>query len=56
METQKNRHDPDVLVFVVFGGAFLPLGMQPAPGTVTVKSYKKVVQHLEGGIKAHPRS
>ena len=43
------------LVFVVFGGwaVLAPLnGAAFAPGTVTVKSYKKVVQHLEGGIVA----
>ncbi|HBW85083.1 MAG TPA: HlyD family type I secretion periplasmic adaptor subunit [Gammaproteobacteria bacterium] len=43
------------LVFVVFGGwaVIAPLnGAAFAPGTVTVKSYKKVVQHLEGGIVA----
>lgn len=42
-------------VFVVFGGwaVLAPLdGAAFAPGTVTVKSYKKVVQHLEGGIVA----
>jgi epimerase transport system membrane fusion protein len=41
------------LVFGVFGlwSAFMPIeGASHAPGTVTVKSYKKVVQHLEGGI------
>ena len=41
------------LVFGVFGGwaAFAPLdGAARAPATVTVKSYSKVVQHLEGGI------
>lgn len=41
------------LVFVVFGGwsAFAPLGgAAHAPGLVTVESYSKVVQHLEGGI------
>ena len=41
------------LVFGVFGfwSAFAPLdGAAFAPGVVTVKSYKKVVQHLEGGI------
>ena len=44
------------LVFVVFGGwaVLAPLdGAAFAPGTVTVKSYKKVVQHLEGGIVAN---
>ena len=43
------------LVFGVFGfwSAFAPLdGAAFAPGAVTVKSYKKVVQHLEGGIVA----
>ena len=43
------------LVFGVFGlGSVLaPLdGAAYAPGTVTVKSYKKTVQHLEGGIVA----
>ena len=43
------------LVFGVFGfwSALAPLdGAAFAPGTVTVKSYKKVVQHLEGGIVA----
>jgi epimerase transport system membrane fusion protein len=41
------------LVFGVFGlwAAFAPLdGAALAPGLVTVKSYKKIVQHLEGGI------
>ncbi len=41
------------LVFGVFGGwsALAPLdGAARAAGTVTVKSYSKVVQHLEGGI------
>ena len=43
------------LVFGVFGGwsALAPLdGSALASGTVTVKSYSKVVQHLEGGIVA----
>ena len=42
-----------LLVFVVFGGwaAIAPLdGAAHAPGQVTVKTYKKSVQHLEGGI------
>ncbi|MDA9783660.1 HlyD family type I secretion periplasmic adaptor subunit [Gammaproteobacteria bacterium] len=42
-----------VLVFVVFGGwaAIAPLdGAAYAPGQVTVKTYKKAVQHLEGGL------
>jgi epimerase transport system membrane fusion protein len=41
------------LVFGVFGfwAGLAPLdGAAFAPGTVTVKSYKKTVQHLEGGI------
>lgn len=41
------------LVFGVFGvwAAFAPLeGAAHAPGVVSVKTYKKVVQHLEGGI------
>ena len=41
------------LVFGFFGlwAGFAPLdGAAFAPGTVTVKSYKKAVQHLEGGI------
>ena len=41
------------LVFGVFGlwASLAPLdGAAFAPGTVTVKSYKKTVQHLEGGI------
>ena len=41
------------LVFGVFGlwAAFAPLdGAAYAQGSVTVKSYKKMVQHLEGGI------
>lgn len=41
------------LVFGVFGlwAAFAPLeGAAHAPGTVSVKTYKKIVQHLEGGI------
>ncbi|MDP2139730.1 MAG: HlyD family type I secretion periplasmic adaptor subunit [Gammaproteobacteria bacterium] len=42
-----------VLVFGVFGlwAALAPIeGAAHAPGIVMVKSYKKVVQHLEGGI------
>ena len=45
-----------IIFFLVFGGfggwaAFAPLdGAARAAGTVTVKSYSKVVQHLEGGI------
>lgn len=41
------------LVFGVFGmwATFVPIeGASHAIGTITVKSYKKVVQHLEGGI------
>jgi epimerase transport system membrane fusion protein len=41
------------LVFGVFGlwSAFAPInGAVHAMGAITVKSYKKVVQHLEGGI------
>ena len=41
------------LVFGVFGfwAGFAPLdGAAQAPGVVTVESYKKVIQHLEGGI------
>lgn len=41
------------LVFGVFGvwAALAPLdGAAHAPGVVTVKSYKKVIQHFEGGI------
>ncbi|MDA9901302.1 HlyD family type I secretion periplasmic adaptor subunit [Gammaproteobacteria bacterium] len=44
------------LLFIVFGvfglwSAIAPLdGAARAPGQVTVKSYKKIVQHLEGGI------
>lgn len=41
------------LVFGVFGGwaCFAPLDSAAlAPGLVTVKSYRKTVQHLEGGI------
>ncbi len=44
-----------VLVFGVFGlwSALAPLdGAAYAPGSVTVRSYKKTVQHLEGGIVA----
>ena len=43
------------LVFGVFGfwAAFAPLdGAARASGVVTVESYKKVIQHLEGGIVA----
>lgn len=43
------------LVFVVFGGwaAFAPLDSAAlAPGVVTVKNYRKTLQHLEGGIVA----
>jgi epimerase transport system membrane fusion protein len=43
------------LVFVVFGfwAGFAPLdGAARASGMVTVESYKKVIQHLEGGIVA----
>jgi membrane fusion protein, epimerase transport system len=41
------------LVFGVFGvwAAVAPLdGAAHAPGTVTVRSHKKVIQHLEGGL------
>lgn len=44
-----------VLVFGVFGvwATLAPLdGAAYGPGTVTVRSYKKIVQHLEGGIVA----
>jgi epimerase transport system membrane fusion protein len=47
-----------ILTLVVFGGfgswaLLAPIeGAAHAPGTVTVKSYKKVIQHLEGGIVA----
>lgn len=46
------------IFFIIFGlfgvwSALAPLdGAAFAPGTVTVKSYNKVVQHLEGGIVA----
>lgn len=46
------------IFFLVFGvgglwAGFAPLdGAAYAPGSVTVRSYKKVVQHLEGGIVA----
>ena len=43
------------LVFLVFGSwsALAPLdGAANAPGLVTVRSYKKTIQHLEGGIVA----
>ncbi|MCP5330236.1 MAG: HlyD family type I secretion periplasmic adaptor subunit [Pseudomonadales bacterium] len=42
-----------LLVFGVFGvwAAFAPIqGAAHAPGTVTVRSYKKTIQHLEGGM------
>ena len=42
-----------ILVFFVFGSwsALAPLdGAANARGTVTVRSYKKTIQHLEGGI------
>lgn len=44
------------IIFVVFGifgswAAFAPLGSASnAPGVVTVQTYRKTVQHLEGGI------
>ncbi|WP_110639734.1 HlyD family type I secretion periplasmic adaptor subunit [Pseudomonas sp. CC120222-01a] len=41
------------LIFFLFGGwaAFAPLdGAAYAPGVVTVQTYRKTVQHLEGGI------
>ncbi len=46
------------LVFGVFGlwSAFAPIdGAVHAMGAITVKSYKKVVQHLEGGIVSEIR-
>lgn len=46
------------LVFGVFGmwAAFAPIdGSAHAMGFVTVKSYKKVIQHLEGGIVSEIR-
>ena len=42
-----------VLIFGVFGiwSALAPLdGAANAPGVVTVRSYEKIIQHLEGGI------
>ncbi|WP_240350529.1 HlyD family type I secretion periplasmic adaptor subunit [Pseudomonas viridiflava] len=42
-----------LVTFGLFGGwaTFAPLGSAAlAPGVVTVKSYRKTVQHLEGGI------
>lgn len=47
------------LVFGVFGiwAAVAPIGgFANAPGTVTVKSYSKMVQHLEGGIVSEIRA
>ncbi len=50
------RHVGLVIFFLVFGvfgawASFAPLdGAAIASGVVTVKSYKKTVQHLEGGI------
>ncbi|MFT4817462.1 MAG: epimerase transport system membrane fusion protein [Pseudohongiellaceae bacterium] len=46
------------LVFGVFGlwASLAPIeGAAHAPGTVAVKSYKKIVQHLEGGIVSEIR-
>ncbi|PCI77070.1 MAG: hemolysin secretion protein D [SAR86 cluster bacterium] len=46
------------LVFGVFGlwATLAPIeGAAHAPGTVAVKSYKKIVQHLEGGIVSEIR-
>jgi epimerase transport system membrane fusion protein len=46
------------LVFGVFGlwATIAPIeGAAHAPGTVAVKSYKKIVQHLEGGIVSEIR-
>ena len=45
-----------LMLLAVFGGfglwsAFAPIeGAAHAPGSVTVRSYKKVIQHLEGGM------
>jgi epimerase transport system membrane fusion protein len=45
-----------IIIFLVFGvfgvwAAIAPLdGAAHAPGTVNVRSYSQVVQHLEGGI------
>ena len=47
------------LVFAVFGAwaALAPINAAAyAPGIVTVKSYKKTVQHLEGGIVSEIRA
>lgn len=50
------RHLGFAIVFVTFGvfgtwAAFAPLdGAAYAPGVVTVQTYRKTVQHLEGGI------
>jgi epimerase transport system membrane fusion protein len=47
------------LVFAVFGhwAALAPIDSAAhAPGTVAVRSYKKIVQHLEGGIVSEIRA
>src|SRR5471032_32203 len=50
------------IIFVVFGifgtwAAVAPLDSAAnAPGVVTVKTYRKTVQHLEGGIVKELRS
>ena len=52
----KSRRVGFWIVFVTFGlfgtwAAFAPLDSAAyAPGVVTVQSYRKTVQHLEGGI------
>lgn len=52
----KTRRLGFVIIFVVFGifgtwAAFAPLDSAAnAPGVVTVQTYRKTVQHLEGGI------
>ncbi len=48
-----------VLVFGVFGlwATLAPIdGAAHAPGTVTVRSYKKTIQHLEGGMVSDIRA
>ena len=45
-----------LIIIIVFGGFGLWAGLAPlssaalAPGFITVESYRKTVQHLEGGI------
>jgi membrane fusion protein, epimerase transport system len=56
VDERRFRHIGIIIIVVVFGGFGLWAALAPlssaalAPGVVTVESYSKTVQHLEGGI------